>query len=309
MTTLILSMDGGGIRAQWGATILRRLDEALPGWIDVVEIFAGASIGGIMALALANGYKADLVEEMFNRYGRKIFRPSSSIIPTKLHRYFRAGYSTDNLNRLLDEFFGNIKLGDINKRVIVPAFKLDHLEAESSQRRWRPVIFHNDACRSDNHCQTSVRQVMLFATATPTIFPSVEGYVDGGLVANNPSMLALTHLQGERYRANDQPAADSIALLSIGTGYGPQYIEEKTVDWGIIQWQKHLLDLMNGGSIQLVDQQCRLILEKGYHRLCPALTVKINANDESKLDLLKNLAEAVDLRPTISWLQANCLND
>jgi patatin-like phospholipase/acyl hydrolase len=303
MTYRILSLDGGGVRGQWATTILRRLEEALPGWIDEANLFAGASIGAVLALGLANGYKADQLEAMFYRYGPYLFQPSSSRIPTRLKRYFRAGYSAVPLNRLLDDFCGDARLGDLRKHVIIPAFKLDNEAANPSIRGWEPTVFHNFGSQKDAHCQIAIRQVILRATATPTIFPSVDGYVDGGIVANNPSMIALAHIQGRRCRCNGRSGAQDIVLLSIGTGYEPRHIEEERNDWGYIQWQKHLLDLITTGSMQLVDRQCRQFLGKRYRRLCPALTRKVHAFDISKLEMLIGLAESVDLSQTISWLR------
>jgi len=308
MAYRILSLDGGGLRGQWAATILRRLDEALPDLLDKIDLFAGASIGAVLALALAGGYKPHQLEAMFLKYGPQVFQPSRPRIPTKLRRFYRSGYSTISLNRLLEEYFGDTKLGGLSKHVVVPVFKLDNPESERSHRSWKPVVFHNYRRRTDNHCQMPVSQVVLCATATPTIFPSVDGYVDGGLVANNPSMIALTHLQEKRYCEFGRRNVEDIVLFSIGTGCEPQYIDEQRVDWGYIQWMRHLIDLMNSGSIQLVDQQCRQILDGGYHRLCPALPKKIHAYDTTKLEMLKNLAESVDLTQTICWLKENYLD-
>ena len=48
----ILSLDGGGLRGLITARILQRLndDPKIKGWLDDVDLFAGTSTGGILAL-------------------------------------------------------------------------------------------------------------------------------------------------------------------------------------------------------------------------------------------------------------------
>ena len=53
----ILSLDGGGMRGVLTARILWRLERACPGFLDKVDVIAGASTGGIQALKLASGGK------------------------------------------------------------------------------------------------------------------------------------------------------------------------------------------------------------------------------------------------------------
>ena len=51
----VLSLDGGGIRGLLTAVILERLEAANP-FLSHVDLFAGTSTGGILALGLAAGY-------------------------------------------------------------------------------------------------------------------------------------------------------------------------------------------------------------------------------------------------------------
>ncbi len=53
----ILTLDGGGIRRIVTAIIIERLnsEEGLTGWLDSVDLIAGTSTGGLLALALAHG--------------------------------------------------------------------------------------------------------------------------------------------------------------------------------------------------------------------------------------------------------------
>jgi patatin-like phospholipase/acyl hydrolase len=46
----ILALDGGGIRGVITAAILERLELAQPGFMKTIDLFAGTSTGGILAL-------------------------------------------------------------------------------------------------------------------------------------------------------------------------------------------------------------------------------------------------------------------
>jgi patatin-like phospholipase/acyl hydrolase len=52
----ILSLDGGGVRGILTAVILQRLLEVFPDLIKDVDLIAGTSTGGLLALILAGGY-------------------------------------------------------------------------------------------------------------------------------------------------------------------------------------------------------------------------------------------------------------
>src|SRR5712692_3209774 len=51
----ILSLDGGGIRGLLTAILLERLEAAVPGFLSKIDLYAGTSTGGILALGLAYG--------------------------------------------------------------------------------------------------------------------------------------------------------------------------------------------------------------------------------------------------------------
>jgi patatin-like phospholipase/acyl hydrolase len=55
-TYRILSIDGGGIRGVLTARILERLLEDQPDLLQKVDLFAGTSTGGLLALGFAAGW-------------------------------------------------------------------------------------------------------------------------------------------------------------------------------------------------------------------------------------------------------------
>src|SRR5213594_5028603 len=72
----ILSMDGGGIRGLYAAVLLDRLTREVPTLVERVDLVAGTSTGGIIALGLAHGLApADLVA-LYRDRAKEIFDDS-----------------------------------------------------------------------------------------------------------------------------------------------------------------------------------------------------------------------------------------
>jgi len=116
----------------------------------------------------------------------------------------------------------------------------------------------------------------LYTAAAPTYFPSVDGYIDGGVYANNPSMCALAQTQDDRYF--DPPTKiNDVVLLSLGTGTSLFHIKKETLDWGYVQWIKPLTSLMLDGISAIAHYQSEQILRDRYHRLAPVFPSKLSA--------------------------------
>ena len=148
----------------------------------------------------------------------------------------------------------------------------------------------------------------MYTAAAPTYFPSVDGYIDGGVYANNPAMCALAQTQDKRYRPT--PSLDEVELLSLGTGTSLFYIRGKTLDWGYAQWIKPLISLMLDGISGIADYQCQQMLRDRYHRLAPVFPpdVSIPMDDVKKIPYMIQFAEGLDLRKTVSWMRRHWMN-
>ena len=72
----ILSFDGGGIRGLLSLVVLERLDAEVPGWLDSVDLLAGTSTGGTIALGLAHGVPVPTLRALYEDKGPKIFDDS-----------------------------------------------------------------------------------------------------------------------------------------------------------------------------------------------------------------------------------------
>ena len=284
----ILSFDGGGIRGLVTLALLRRLETEIPSLIKGTDLFAGTSTGGIIALGLASGMSVDELSSLYRDNGKKIFDDSWWDDIRDLGGLSGADYDQKNLEMILKLIFRDTRLKDLQKRVLIPSFDLDNEAKDASKRTWNPKFFHNFP-GEDSDGDELVVEVALNTSAAPTYFPSHGGFIDGGVVANNPSMAAVAQTQDNR---NNEPApmlAD-IHLLSLGTGTNLSFIKGRELDWGLAQWAKPLVSLLLDASMGIADFQCRHILKDTYQRIAPVFPHDTNI----KLDEWKRAQELID---------------
>ena len=300
----ILSLDGGGIRGLLSLVLLQRLEESVPGWLHDVDLLAGTSTGGIIALGLAHGLPLAELRKLYEEKGKAIFDDSWLDNLKDLGSVIGAQYQNKNLTKELRRIFGETTLKDLKKRVLIPAFDLDNEKPDPAARCWSPKFFHNFPGTDSDGDQLAYK-VALYTSAAPTYFQAVDGFVDGGVVANNPSMAALAQTQDHR-ALKHAPEHNQIALLSIGTGQSLMRIEKKNLDWGQAQWIKPLLSILMDGVMGVADFQCRQILGKSYFRLAPVFppdkVIALDAVD--RIPDLVEFAESVDISSAVEWLDA-----
>lgn len=300
MTTYhILSIDGGGIRGVLSARLLERLETFMPDLLDKVELFAGTSTGGLLALWFAAGYSPAEARTLYEEKGNLVFADSLLDNIRDLGNAVGAQYSLQGLKRELVAVFGDMRLRDLPKKVLISSFDLDNNPPKPGrQRTWKPKFFHNYP-GPDSDGDELVVDVALRTSAAPSYFPIYQGYIDGGVVANNPSMCALA--QALDASTGGQRLVD-LALLSLSTGRYLHYLVAENSDWGWVQWARPMIDLVLEGTADAVDYQCARVMGRRYHRLDPVLPEPIDLDDVSQIPALLALAESVDLTLTEEWL-------
>jgi uncharacterized protein len=211
----ILSLDGGGIRGILTAVLLDRLQKEYPALLnvrpDAITLIAGTSTGGILALGLADGLTPAQIRDLYVVNGRSIFDATWTRDIRDLGGLAGSKYDNSNLKQVLQQTFGGKKLDDLKTRVLIASFHLD--DEDPTARSWKPKFFHNFP-GPDSDGAAMVVDVAMETSAAPTYFPSYNGYVDGGVVANNPSMAALAQALDSRNGPEDRAAlSDSQAAV------------------------------------------------------------------------------------------------
>jgi len=304
----VLALDGGGIRGVLTAVLLDRLQQGYPKLLadrpDMITLYAGTSTGGILALGLADGLTPAQVRDLYVVNGKSIFDSSWARDVTDVGGLAGSKYDNQELKKVLAETFGARKLGDLRRRVLIASFRLDNEASDPKEHSWSPKFFHNFP-GPDSDADALIADVAMETSAAPTYFPTYNGYIDGGVIANNPGMAALAQALDGRNKPEERAASlEDLMLLSIGTGAALQYITGRNLDWGDAQWIKPLISIMMDGSVGVADFQCRQLLGARYQRVEPVFPpgTAIAMDDVGRVVDLINCAQAFDLTSALEWL-------
>ena len=89
---IILSLSGGGFCGLYTARILSLLEADRGGipLIKTIDMVAGTSIGGIIAIGLSLGQSARDICELFEESGPKVFGDNGNLVSRKLKNTFNS---------------------------------------------------------------------------------------------------------------------------------------------------------------------------------------------------------------------------
>ena len=219
----ILSVDGGGFRGLFAAHLLKRMEDTWQiDWRSRFGLLAGTSTGAILAAGLASGLSATDLAEFYKTHGKAIFRPRIwsrfDILNLCMSRY-----SNTKLKHVLDELFGNKTLGDIDVPLILPSVDIGNGCVHVLKS-----TYHGEFVRDAN---VQVSDAILASCSAPTYFdPHVVNdtyqLADGGLWANNPSLVAAIDTQ---YRLGI-PLED-VRVVAVGTGNSAAFYPRSAGKW------------------------------------------------------------------------------
>jgi patatin-like phospholipase/acyl hydrolase len=212
----ILCLDGGGARGALTTVLLTRIVRHRPTFLDEVDFICGTSAGGILALMLASGYEPEECHNLYTWAIPHIFGHN----PWRLINPFRSKYSDKAKQELMQYYFGERTMADLKKSCAAVAFRLDGRKSRTHsffhREGWRPAVFSNIPKGSgvvDPDLDLKVWDAAMRTSAAPTYFPVFRGYTDGGIVANNPSIIAVSRAMSHYPHVTPK----NIALLSVGT--------------------------------------------------------------------------------------------
>lgn len=301
----ILCLDGGGIRGLYTAVILDRIVIAVPTFLDDIHLYAGTSTGGILALGLAVGRTPQEGVLLYEQWGPRIFSRSWGWKLRTLWGLVGAKYDNVALHEAVDSELGGLTMNDLAQRdkyVLISSFDLD--KGQGTHHRWKPKFFHNFP-GSTGDANVLLTDVAMYTSAAPSYFPSYQGYVDGGVAANSPTMAALA--QAIDPGTGGQQLTD-VRLISFGTGQSPNFITGQRNNWGLFQWASRAIPVMLEGSMDAQNYECSRVLGMAqYHRLNKPLPEPVELDDVGSMDELVRFANDVDIAPTVAWIEQNFL--
>lgn len=244
------------MRGLYSATVLETLarhfsTQRQVGPLDIgkgFDLVVGTSTGGILACSLAFGLPLSKLADLYRVEGPKIFTdPMPDTSETlKLACWLwrnrkKAANSNAHLQATLHGFFGTETLRELYRRrgigLCIPAvkaepqttvvFKTPHLPRFTRDGEYRLI----DVCLATSAAPIFLPMVNI---PSPTDASQAFIYADGGLWANNPTLVGILEaleIIGKQRRP--------IEVLSIGTCAAPEgeIISSGNENWGFLQWR------------------------------------------------------------------------
>lgn len=212
----ILSIDGGGIKGLYSSTVLEHLEKKYQGSCsDYFDLLCGTSTGGLIALGISLKIPASEISKIYSEQGKKIFPKQSKLVGLLRQTFWKGKFNDEHLKKVLNSVFGENVIANSNNLLCIPSY---------SYTDARPWIFKYDhkegGLTRDN--EAKYVDVALATSAAPTYFPLAENpfydykqFVDGGVWANNPSMIGL--IEAFTYFVGEDKEYDGIQILSISS--------------------------------------------------------------------------------------------
>jgi patatin-like phospholipase/acyl hydrolase len=250
----LLAIDGGGIRGIYAAHVLERIQEEFNlEFCRDFDLIAGTSTGSIIAAALAYDIPLAKVTNLYREQGQIIFKPrrwslKGAIFPR---------YASDPLRDALEDVFQDATLSDAKTKLVIPATDIGNGGVHVFKSN-----YDEGFVRDRN---VKVVDAVLASCSAPSYFaPARVGpyqLSDGGLWANNPSLVAVTEALSRLGAERSQ-----IRLLSVGTGIGKNYYPLSNsrgrwgfvTGWGMLKFISMLMNLQSATASNVVQ----LLLEK-----------------------------------------------
>ncbi|MFB2970357.1 patatin-like phospholipase family protein [Aerosakkonema sp. BLCC-F183] len=311
----ILSIDGGGIRGIIPAIILAEIENRLGKPIaELFDLIAGTSTGGILAVGLTKPYPlnpqqpqydAEDLVKMYREEGDRIFYEPLHERFTKVDDLMKPKYSSAGRGEILEEYLRDVTLEKALTSVMLTSYDIELR---------MPIFFVSD--RSSEIIGEGFRkigtgftmkQAAMATSAAPTFFepyhlPTVQAksgfytLVDGGVVANNPTSLAIMETIISSKKAGDKLDIDEILVVSLGTGsLTRRYPYEEARNWGLISWAEPIVNILMDVNSESVASQLEQLLPpmqgypKKYYRFQVPLTEANDDMDDASPKNIKNL--------------------
>ncbi|XP_048544436.1 patatin-like protein 2 [Triticum urartu] len=266
----VLSIDGGGVRGIIPGTILAFLEQKLQEIdgspdariADYFDVVAGTSTGGLVATMLTAPntqrrplYAAKDINKFYLEHCPNIF-PTVCKGLGLFKSMMGPKYSGQHLHSILKKQLGDTRISQTLKSIVIPTFDIKLLQ---------PIIFSTYDAKKDVSKNALLSDVCISTSAAPTYLPGHHfktkdkdgktrafNLIDGGVAANNPTLVAITHVSKQIIKKKQN--LGKFMVLSLGTGTAKvkeNFDAAECSKWGLLGW------LYNGGTTPIIDSFCQ----------------------------------------------------
>ncbi len=245
----ILTIDGGALHGLASLEILKGLElETGKPISELFDFVAGTSTGAIITTAILlpddkgkPKYSVDDVIGLYENLSRQII--DVPFYHTVLTLDGLLGPRLFNHTRFItaENIYGNKKFGDLLRPALIPVF---------SQNRNAIQLFYNVL---EPDANLFIGPLVSAATSAPTFFPTVQLagfndhagiYADGGLILNNPSLVAYL-------RAVEKSQDAEFVVVSVGGKAVVDVTAAESVGGGLLVWLHPIFSMVFRGQADI----------------------------------------------------------
>ncbi|XP_071208273.1 85/88 kDa calcium-independent phospholipase A2-like isoform X2 [Salvelinus alpinus] len=326
----LLCLDGGGIKGLVLIQLLIALEKEAGRPIkELFDWVSGTSTGGILALAITHGKDMEYLRCLYFRMKEQVFKGSRP-------------YESAPLEDFLKKEFGeNTMMTDVrHPRVMVTSVLADRHPGElhlfrnydpPSLPRERPYAATANFLPLTIPQEQVVWRAARSSGAAPTYFRPMGRFLDGGLLANNPTLDAMTEIHQYNKSLKAEGRGSEVqrlgVVVSLGTGKPPQVVVNSVDVFrpsnplelaksfvGAKELGKMLVDCCtdsDGCAVDRARSWCEMT-DTVYHRLSPQLSQEVMLDEVSDAVLVDMLWETqmylYEQRENIQLLAQQLLN-
>ncbi len=307
---IILSIDGGGMRGIIPAAILSYLEEKIHEITkdkrlrigNLVDFVAGTSTGSIIgAMMLIPGeskiypkYKMSEIVQMYFDFGETVFKRNFWHNIKTIWGLFGPTFPTSNIETPLLKELNHHKLKELIKPCLFSGYDIEK----------RRVVLYTNKDDTEKYAEYYLKDVVRGSTAIPSYFSparfqegvNVNTIVDGGLFANNPSLVAYIEVSKTLFKGQYETKKynpHDLIIISLGTGEFQQkpYLYKKVKNWGKIAWLMPVINCLLSSHSEVTNYEMQKLFaaydsKHNYKRLNPPIKLgSPNALDASKENL------------------------
>lgn len=231
----ILSIDGGGIKGVFPAWFLATVEESLGDRIsDYFDLIVGTSTGGIIAIGLGLGLRAQEILELYQEHAAAVFPQRRG--PALVNWFLGPKYKPSSLRTVLEEKFADRRLGESRVRLVIPSVNLD-----TGQVYIYKTAHHE---RFELDFRSPVVDVAMATAAAPAYFPahltpSGTALIDGGVWANNPTGMGVVEAIGVLGWDKSEVDVLSLGCTTTPLNLGPRALRRM----GLGYWATRVMDI------------------------------------------------------------------
>ncbi|KAL6111213.1 pla2g6 [Pungitius sinensis] len=331
----MLCLDGGGIKGLVLIQMLIALErEAGRPTRELFDWVAGTSTGGILALAIVHGKSMEYLLCLYFRMKEQVFKGSRPYESAPLEDFLKKEFGEDTkmtdvcyprvmvTSVLADRHPGELHIFRNYNRPSVskepPYATTATFKPLTVPQGWEDedvlVVGYSEEPPRKRRKVTDEEQLVWRAArssgAAPSYFRPMGRFLDGGLLANNPTLDAMTEVHQYNKALRAQGHGNQVkrlgVVVSLGTGKPPQVVVSSVDVFrpsnplelaksfvGAKELGKMLVDCCtdsDGCAVDRAGAWCEMI-DTVYHRLSPQLSQEVMLDEVSDAVLVDMLWE------------------